>query len=135
MLLEIHSMKNISKGDVEYYVVGLMLKEGLDVFLPMVDDDAIDVDCLIAKRTTSDFHQSEVVEDAAKAVEELRKRRFKIVIFSLNFPSDSQVVRKWLSEKGIRFDEFLLFKPKCDLVIDDKAVKLNGWKGILETLT
>jgi len=96
---------------------------------------AIDVDCLIAKRTTSDFHQSEVVEDAAKAVEELRKRRFKIVIFSLNFPSDSQVVRKWLSEKGIRFDEFLLFKPKCDLVIDDKAVKLNGWKGILETLT
>jgi hypothetical protein len=27
---------------IEYYVVGLMLKEGLDVFLPMVDDDAID---------------------------------------------------------------------------------------------
>jgi hypothetical protein len=27
---------------IEYYVIGLMLKEGLDVFLPMVDDDAID---------------------------------------------------------------------------------------------
>ena len=27
---------------IEYYVIGLMLKEGLDVFLPMVDDNAID---------------------------------------------------------------------------------------------
>jgi hypothetical protein len=27
---------------IEYYVIGLMLKQGIDVFLPMVDDDAID---------------------------------------------------------------------------------------------
>lgn len=27
---------------IEYYVIGLMLKEGLDVYLPVVDDDAID---------------------------------------------------------------------------------------------
>ncbi len=27
---------------IEYYVIGLMIKEGLDIFLPMVDDDAID---------------------------------------------------------------------------------------------
>jgi hypothetical protein len=27
---------------MEYYIIGLMLKEGLDVYIPMVDDDAID---------------------------------------------------------------------------------------------
>lgn len=27
---------------IEYWVVGLMLKEGLDVYVPLVDDDAID---------------------------------------------------------------------------------------------
>ena len=27
---------------MEHYIIGLMLKEGLDVYLPMVDDDAID---------------------------------------------------------------------------------------------
>jgi hypothetical protein len=27
---------------IEFYVVGLMLKQGLDVYLPLVDDDAID---------------------------------------------------------------------------------------------
>ena len=27
---------------IEYYIVGLLLKAGLDVYLPLVDDDAID---------------------------------------------------------------------------------------------
>lgn len=27
---------------MEFYVIGLMLKQGLDVYLPLVDDDAID---------------------------------------------------------------------------------------------
>lgn len=27
---------------IEYYIIGLMLKEGLDVYVPMVDDDGID---------------------------------------------------------------------------------------------
>ena len=27
---------------IEYWIVGRMLKEGLDVFLPLVDDDAVD---------------------------------------------------------------------------------------------
>ena len=27
---------------IEYYIVGLMLKDGLDVYMPLVDDDAID---------------------------------------------------------------------------------------------
>jgi len=27
---------------IEYYIVGLMLRQGLDVYLPLVDDDAID---------------------------------------------------------------------------------------------
>jgi hypothetical protein len=27
---------------MEYFVIGQMLKEGLDVFIPMIDDDAID---------------------------------------------------------------------------------------------
>jgi hypothetical protein len=28
---------------IEYYIVSSMLKEGLDIFLPMIDDDAVDV--------------------------------------------------------------------------------------------
>ena len=28
---------------MEYYLIGLMLKEGLDCYVPLVDDDGIDV--------------------------------------------------------------------------------------------
>lgn len=28
---------------IEYYIIGLMLKEGLDCYIPLVDDDGIDV--------------------------------------------------------------------------------------------
>ncbi len=37
---------------IEFYVVGLMLKEGLDVYLPLVDDDAIDA---VVKRPDGTF--------------------------------------------------------------------------------
>jgi len=34
---------------IEYYLIGLMLKEGLDCYMPLVDDDGIDV--VIRKQT------------------------------------------------------------------------------------
>jgi hypothetical protein len=42
---------------IEYYVVGLMLKEGLDVYLPIVDDDAIDA---VVKRPNGSFVEVQI---------------------------------------------------------------------------
>lgn len=42
---------------IEYWVVGLMLKEGLDVYLPLVDDDAIDA---VIKRPDESFVQVQI---------------------------------------------------------------------------
>lgn len=42
---------------IEYYVIGLMLKEGLDVFLPMVDDDAIDA---VIKKPNGSFVEIQI---------------------------------------------------------------------------
>lgn len=42
---------------IEFYVVGLMLKEGLDVYLPLVDDDAIDA---VIKRPDSRFVEVQI---------------------------------------------------------------------------
>ena len=30
---------------IEYWIIGQMLKEGIDVYVPLVDDDAIDAVC------------------------------------------------------------------------------------------
>jgi hypothetical protein len=42
---------------IEYYIVGLMLKEGLDVYLPLVDDDAIDA---VIKRPDGSFVEVQI---------------------------------------------------------------------------
>jgi|SRR5436190_4246578 len=42
---------------IEFYVVGLMLKEGLDVYLPLVDDDAIDA---VIKRPDRKFVEVQI---------------------------------------------------------------------------
>lgn len=42
---------------IEYWVVGLMLKQGLDVYLPLVDDDAIDA---VIKRPDGRFVEVQI---------------------------------------------------------------------------
>lgn len=42
---------------IEFYIVGLMLKEGLDVYLPLVDDDAIDA---VIKRANGTFVEVQI---------------------------------------------------------------------------
>lgn len=42
---------------IEHYVISLMLKEGLDVYLPMVDDDGIDA---VIKRPDGSFVEIQV---------------------------------------------------------------------------
>ena len=42
---------------MEYWIIGLMLKEGLDVYVPMVDDDAIDA---VVKRPDGTFIEVQI---------------------------------------------------------------------------
>lgn len=42
---------------IEYWVVGLMLKQGLDVYLPLVDDDGIDA---VVKRPDGSFIEIQI---------------------------------------------------------------------------
>lgn len=42
---------------IEYWIVGLMLKQGLDVYLPLVDDNAIDA---VIKRTDGSFIEVQI---------------------------------------------------------------------------
>ena len=42
---------------MEYWIIGLMLKEGLDVYVPMVDDDAIDA---VVKRPDGRFIEVQI---------------------------------------------------------------------------
>lgn len=42
---------------IEYYIIGLMLKQGLDVYMPLVDDNAIDA---VVKRPDGSFIEVQI---------------------------------------------------------------------------
>jgi len=42
---------------IEFYIIGLMLKEGLDVYVPLVDDDAIDA---VVKKKDGNFVEVQI---------------------------------------------------------------------------
>lgn len=51
---------------IEYWIIGLMLKQGLDVYVPLVDDDAIDA---VIKRPDGRFVQVQI-KARSKSVKE-----------------------------------------------------------------
>lgn len=51
---------------MEYWIIGQMLKEGLDVYVPMVDDDAIDA---VIKRPDGKFIEIQIKARSKSVVE------------------------------------------------------------------
>lgn len=86
---------------IEYYIVGLMLKEGLDVYLPLVDDDAIDA---VIKKPDGSFVEVQI------------KARSKEVIFgdAALFPALKHEYRKnyWFVFYSERMDEMWILSSK-----------------------
>ncbi len=50
---------------IEYYIVGLMLKQGLDVYMPLVDDDAIDA---VVKKPDGSFVEVQIKARSKKVL-------------------------------------------------------------------
>ncbi|MBC6428909.1 MAG: hypothetical protein GDA55_06770 [Cellvibrionales bacterium] len=50
---------------IEYWVVGLMLKEGMDVYLPLVDDNGIDA---VVRRADGTFVEAQIKARSKKVV-------------------------------------------------------------------
>jgi len=86
---------------IEYYIVGLMLKEGLDVYMPLVDDDAIDA---VIKKSDGSFVEVQI------------KARSKDVIFgdAALFPALKHEYRKnyWFIFYSERMDEMWILSSK-----------------------
>jgi len=106
---------------IEYYVIGLMLKEGLDVFLPMVDDDAIDA---VIKRPNGSFVEVQI------------KARSKHVIFGDGalFAAIPHEYRPnyWFVFYSERMDKFWILSSKefIDEAVQNKTGKNKGKRSI-----
>lgn len=117
---------------IEYYVIGLMLKEGLDVFLPIVDDDAIDA---VIKRPDGSFVEVQIKarsKDAKfgsaaffSAISHEYRRNYWFVFYS------ERMEKKWiLSSKEFIYEAA---QNKTGNNIGKNAIWFNGKNSKEET--
>lgn len=106
---------------IEYYIIGLMLKEGLDVFLPMVDDDAIDA---VIKKPDGSFVEVQI------------KARSKHVLFGDGalFAAIPHEYRKnyWFVFYAERIDKMFILSSKEFIAesVQNKKGKNSGKRSI-----
>ena len=117
---------------IEYYVIGLMLKEGLDVYLPMVDDDAVDA---VIKKPDGSFVEIQI------------KARSKNVVFGDGalFAAISHEYRKnyWFVFYSERIDTLFILSSqefikesvqnKAGKNINKRSIWFNGKNSKTET--
>lgn len=106
---------------IEYYIIGLMLKEGLDVYLPMVDDDAIDA---VIKKPDGSFVEVQI------------KARSKHVLFGDGalFAAIPHEYRKnyWFVFYAERIDKMFILSSKEFIAesVQNKKGKNSGKRSI-----
>lgn len=113
---------------IEFYVVGLMLREGLDVYLPLVDDHAIDA---VVKRPDGRFVEVQI------------KARSKVVKFGdaalFSAMTHEHRPNYWFVFYSERMDTMWILSSREYLAecvqnkrgknIGKRSIWFNGWKG------
>lgn len=117
---------------IEYYLVGLMLKEGLDCYMPLVDDDGIDV--VIRKQT------GEYIEIQIKARSNTVKEGDAALFAAMNHEARNNYFFVFYSERLktmfiMSSEEYLqeCVTNKTGKNIGKRSIWFNGYKTNKET--
>lgn len=96
----------------------------------------IDLDGVIAENRKCwwQYGKCKVVKGAGKAIDELRKMGFVVIIDTARLEKDRRITEKWLKDNKIKVDEIYFGKPRGIVYLDDKGIKFNGWGRFLNDL-
>ncbi|OIA98739.1 hypothetical protein AK95_16400 [Paenibacillus sp. LC231] len=112
---------------IEYYLIGLMLKEGIDVYVPLVDDNAIDA---IIKKADGSYIEIQIKArsldvkpgDAAlfAAITHKDRNNYYFVFYS------ERLKKTWIMSSKEFIEEAVLNKSGKN--IGKRSIKFNGSK-------
>jgi histidinol phosphatase-like enzyme len=100
---------------------------------------AVDIDGVLASLLESgnypeDYKKKTVISGAVESLKTLRALGHRIVLFTARYEIDRVVTEKWLHDNGFAglYDELIMDKPKFDYVIDDRAIRFEGWAATID---
>lgn len=83
--------------------------------------------CIDFDGTIMDYFSGDMVPGADVAIQKLKKKGHHITIYTTNVVHHKGLIKGWLNAHNIPYDEIDLSKPPYAVLIDDKAVKFEGW--------
>lgn len=96
-----------------------------------------DLDNTLCETFDGKYHESQPIEDAVKAVNNLYKKGEYIIIFTARMMGRCQgnqskvyeeiyeLTKNQLKEWGVNHHELILAKPEYDILIDDKSLNFD----------
>lgn len=73
-------------------------------------------------------------EGAPAALRQLRKRGYRIFLFTSRTSAERDVTERWLARNGIEYDELHMDKPIGFIYIDDLGYRFREWDTTLREL-
>lgn len=117
---------------MEYYIIGLMLKEGLDIYVPLVDDDGIDA---IIKKSDNTYCQIQIksrsndvkFEDAAlfAGITHIQRENYWFIFYS------ERLSKCFILSSEDFINESVLMKSGKNA--GKRTIKFNGMRKNKET--
>ncbi len=103
-----------------------------------------DIDNVICKTKSSNYRQSKPILSSIKKINELYKKKHKIILFTSRFMGRTndnkqkakklgyKMTTKQLKNWGVKYNKLILGKPSYDLLVDDLSIyfKKNWFKDI-----
>lgn len=103
---------------------------------PILRDVIIDFDDTIANNTGfPEFKLQKPIKDARESIEELIRKGYNIVIFTVRPSLDYYMIIRWLKKYKIRFNKLICDKPLGRYYIDDRGIEFKGnWNKVLKKI-
>ncbi|TAN00283.1 MAG: hypothetical protein EPN39_04650 [Chitinophagaceae bacterium] len=64
---------------------------------------------------------------ALEKVNDLFKKGHVIIFWTARGWEQYKITKIWLDEQGFKYHQLIMGKPIVDLIIDDRAMKFEGW--------
>lgn len=97
----------------------------------MVDLDGV----ICTEERTFERPLAQPIAGAREAMEKLRAAGHTVIVYTGRGWAEYRATKQWLDANGFVYDGLHMGKPIADVWIDDRAVRFEGWPGVLQKLS
>ena len=94
---------------------------------------AIDMDGTICS-INEKYQDCELLEGARESINHIKKKGYKVYIHTGRHILNAQITIEWLINNNIEYDHIVFGKPPAKYYIDDKAIRFDNWKNVLNKI-